>query len=136
MPAVASQAGELRRLVPNRPEDVNLEKISAIGGATASAFLDSNTALGVQLSRYGASFERLEEAYTAVEAALSTGSVSDGEDLGRALEAYSLAVKELLTDDWGPAMSDVEMLDPDEPPSLGLPTGISRGPAGSVAADA
>jgi hypothetical protein len=95
MTALAAQLAEVKRLVPNRPEDADIEKIRVIGGPAASAFLDSNTALGAQLSQYGASFERLEQALKAVEAALSTGSVSDGHDLAQALAAYGLAVKEL-----------------------------------------
>lgn len=94
-PALASQIAEVRRLVPNRAEDADIEKIRAIGGAAANAFLESNEALGAQLAKYGASFERLEESWKAVEAALSTGTIADGEDLARALAGYALAVREL-----------------------------------------
>jgi hypothetical protein len=90
---LTSQVGELRKLLPSLPEDENLQKIQSIGGASTAPYVESRTALEQQLQKFSDALERLDKAQKAVEAALSTGSVSDtGADLSQALSTYVAAV--------------------------------------------
>ena len=95
MPAVLAQSAEVKRLVASLPEGTDMRKIRDIGGAAASAFLESNAALVGHLSKYSVAFDHLDKAHAAIEAALSTGIVSGGEDLAEALAGYRRAVEEL-----------------------------------------
>ena len=92
-----TQAGEVRRLVPNIPEDADELKLRTIVEAGAASYLESTTALRAQLALFSEAFERLSESQQAVEAALSAGGIPEGggEDLLQVLAAYAAAVCEI-----------------------------------------
>ena len=89
-----TQVGEVRRLVPNFPEDADELKIRTIVETGAASYLESITVLRAQLALFSEAFERLHESQQAVEAALSAGDIPEGggEDLTQVLAAYALAV--------------------------------------------
>ena len=92
-----TQVGEVRRLVPNFPEDADELKVRTIVETGAASYLESITALRAQLALFSEAFERLHESQQAVEAALSAGDISEGggEDLSQVLAAYAAAVCEM-----------------------------------------
>ena len=92
-----TQVGEVRRLVPNFPEDADELKIRTIVETGAASYLESITVLRAQLALFSEAFERLHESQQAVEAALSAGDIPEGggEDLTQVLAAYAAAVCEI-----------------------------------------
>ena len=92
-----TQVGEVRRLVPNFPEDADELKIRTIAETGAASYLKSITVLRAQLALFSEAFERLHESQQAVEAALSAGDIPEGggEDLSQVLAAYAAAVCEI-----------------------------------------
>ena len=94
---LVTQVGEVRRLVPNVPEDADELKIRTIVETGAASYLESTTALRTQLALFSEAFERLHESQQAVEAALSAGDIPEGggEDLSQVLAAYAAAVCEI-----------------------------------------
>lgn len=72
------------------------QKIRGIGGATADAFIASNTALQAQLSNCRTACDELKKSQQASEAALSSGSVPAGaDDLAVAAARYKAEVSSL-----------------------------------------
>ena len=92
-----TQVGEVRRLVPNFPEDADELKVRTLVETGAASYLESITALRAQLALFSEAFERLHESQQAVEAALSAGDIPEGggEDLSQVLAAYAAAVCEM-----------------------------------------
>lgn len=91
--ALAAQVGEVRRLMPNQPNDDDAVKTRTIAGEDARAYLDSSDALTGQLKRYGRAFEIVDTSYKAIDAALTSGTVSeDGDGLEAALAKYKAEV--------------------------------------------
>jgi hypothetical protein len=93
---LTSQANKLQKILPNRPDVEDLEKIRAIAGVGAGPFMDSNSALGRQIYVFSDALGRLHQVQKEVENALSGGSAaSKVDDLFQILSVYTVAVSEL-----------------------------------------
>lgn len=91
-----AQDAELKTALPSRPDGADALKIRDIAGAAADAFLQSGTALGLQVTKTAEAYQALEQSQKAIDTALASGELPEtADDLAQSVSRYRAEVSAL-----------------------------------------